>query len=165
MTMTTPIGGWLAPATALWVIVAAVALGATTSIPIHLSAIAMLIAAIAVGNGLLRRKWLISGVCAALGLAAAIAFLVLDSVAGIDAVYTGPLGESAPKAIWTALAVIIAAEIVWGLLLRARYHRAPDSRVDQLADEVRYYQVSTRAHLAEASQRMNTVEKLLTEPG
>lgn len=159
--------GWLTPALGLWVVVVAVALANTTAVTVSAGAVTLALGVLALGHGLLHRRWSVAGPCAVLALAATVAVVFDLLPAGVSTTSTGPAGTSAPKLIWTALAVIVALEIIWGLLLHTRVRHAVQGLDGPGARALTERQAAEQARLSrgldDLDDRLDRVERLLTE--
>jgi hypothetical protein len=141
----------------LWVVLATVAVANGTSIPVHGAVPAVVLAALAVAHGAVHRRWWIAGPVAVALVAVASVSAVGWLPDGVDLTYQGPAGSAAPKLIWVAVVIATAAEISWGLLLRARFAPPPSAGPAPPP--------SLDAPLRDLAQRLDRVEDLITRVG
>lgn len=144
---------WLAPALGLWVVLGTVALANLTPVPLHAAVPAAALAALGLAHGAAHRRWWVAGPVAAVLFAAATVAAAGWLPDGVDLTYRGPAGSTGPKVVWTAVVVVVALEIGWGLVLHARRPPQPAAPVAAPPLEPR---------LRDLSQRLDRVEHLLT---
>jgi hypothetical protein len=160
---------WLGPALGLSAVIVAAAMANATAVPVSAGTVTLACGALALGHGLVHRRWLVAGPVAVLALAATGTVALGLLPAGVDTTYTGPAGTSAPKLIWLALAVVVALEVAWGLLLHARVRRTVsdlDSRGGQvLAERQAEGTAQLSRSLADVERQLDRVEQLLTAAG
>jgi hypothetical protein len=160
---------WLGPALGLWAVIVAAAVANATAVPVSAGAVTLVWGVLALGHGLVHRRWLVAGPVAVLALAATGAVSLGLVPADVHATYTGPAGASAPKLIWVALVVVVALEVAWALLLHARVRRTVgdlDGRGGQvLADRQAVGTAQLSRSLADVERHLDRVEQLLTDAG
>lgn len=156
---------WLIPALWLWTVLAAVALANATSMRVTAGPVALVLALLAAGHGLIHHRWRVAGPFAALALVAG----VVNGAPAVDSTYTGPAGSDAVKVIWAAALVVVSAEIAWGLLLHHRYQQKLadldrwHGRARQAADQREDEAASIRRNLVASADYLDRVERHLTE--
>lgn len=120
---------WLAPVCAIWFIIGVVTVAQVSSIPVHGAMMVAGCGLLALGHGLVHRRWLVAGPIAVLATA-----LVGAWVSGLlpDGFqlgpYVGPAQSATPKVIWTTLFVVVGADLALATALRRRVWRATVGR-------------------------------------
>lgn len=155
---------WLAPALAVWVIIAAAALGNSTTAPVKAEAVVALLGLLALAHGCVHRRWGVAGPLTT------VAFITVGTAVagwlppGVQTAYdTGPAGSVAVRVIWLSAAVIATFDILWGLRLHTWLRAMAEGRDGAPVLDGSLAGAEVHQQLDELDSRIGAVEDLLTK--
>ncbi|MFI5937330.1 hypothetical protein [Actinoplanes sp. NPDC051494] len=108
--------GWEWPAFTLacLVVAGAAATGNLSAIPVAVKLVLLILLLVAIGYGLLSRRWI--------RVLVAAAALLVALVIGTGAVFSGPATSVAPKAAWTGVTLMLAFHLALAIRMRRGVH-------------------------------------------